>query len=115
MRIPSLLLTAAALAVSFVCVSCGSGSKHSYYLLSPTGPAPANQGMGIGVGPVITASYLDRSYLVFQTSDNTLDVNEDHEWAGDLSAEFARVLSTNLGREKNTCLLYTSPSPRDRG
>ena len=110
MRIPSFLLTVATLAVSFVCVSCGSGSnKHSYYLLSPAGPAPVNQGVGIGVGPVITASYLDRSYLVFQTSDNTLDVNEDHEWAGDLGTEFARVLGTNLGREKNTGSIQSYP------
>lgn len=78
-------------------------------MLSPSGPAAINQDLGIGIGPVNTASYLDRPYLIFQSSHNTLDVNEDHEWAGDLTDEFARVLGTNIGREKNTGNIQSYP------
>ena len=100
------------LASLFICIAlsaCSSTSKHQYYLLSPSGPAPSTQGVSIGVGPVITASYLDRTYLVFQTEENTLDVNDNHEWAGQLDAEFARVLGTNLGRKVNTGRVQTYP------
>lgn len=100
------------LASLFICIAlsaCGSTSDHQYYLLSPSGPAPSTEGLSIGVGPVITASYLDRTYLVFQTEENTLEVNENHEWAGQLDEEFARVLGSNIGRKVNTGRIQTYP------
>ena len=99
------------LACSFtVFSSCSNhGGKHQYYILSPSGPASQVKGLAIGVGPVITSKYLDRPYLVFQTSDNTLDVNEGHEWAGALEDEFVRVLGTNIGRNVNSGNIQTYP------
>lgn len=93
--------------------SCSNSGQHNYYLLSPSGEASTNQGLGIGVGPVITAAYLDRPYLIFQTSDNTLDINEDHEWAGDLEEQFTRVLGTNIGRKVSSANIQSYPWVRD--
>ena len=93
--------------------SCSSSIKHNYYLLSPSGPASVNQGVGIGIGPIITAAYLDRPYLIFQTSDNTLDINKSHEWAGDLERQLARVLGTDVGRKINSANVQSYPWVRD--
>jgi len=109
----NLLLTLAAITTLGVGTSCDTTLDHKYYILSPAGPAPARQGIGIGVGPVITAPYLDRPYLIFQDSENTLEINEYHEWAGDMHNEFARVLATNIGRKTNTGNLQTYPWASD--
>ncbi|MDB9742060.1 PqiC family protein [Akkermansiaceae bacterium] len=109
----SSFLAVASMLLCAAFTACSSSVEHKYYLLSPSGAAPAKQGVAIGVGPVITASYLDRPYLVFQSADNVLDVNENHEWAGELDEEFARVLSTNLGRKKNTGNLHIYPWKRE--
>lgn len=93
--------------------SCTTTLDHKYYILSPAGPPPSRQGVGIGVGPIITAPYLDRPYLVFQSSPNTLEINEYHEWAGDMHNEFARVLATNIGRKANTGNLQIYPWASD--
>lgn len=105
--------TFATLCMCMAFSSCSSSLQHKYYLLSPSGPVPSTQGASIGVGPIITASYLDRPYLVFQTAENTLDVNENHEWAGELDAEFARVLGTNIGRKINSGNIQTYPWSRE--
>lgn len=93
-------------------LSCGT-SQQNYYLLSPSGPAPSRPGMGIGVGPVDLNNYLDKPQLVFQGTANSLEINDLHQWAGDLSSDFASVLATNLGRRKNTGNLQTYPWGRD--
>ena len=108
-----LILICTFITVAFSSSCSNSLKNHNYYLLSPTGPASTKQGVGIGVGPIVTASYLDRPYLTFQTSDNTLDVNEDHEWAGNLEDQFARVLGTNIGRKVNSGNVQKYPWARD--
>lgn len=107
------LLTLTAVTTLVLAPSCDTTLDHKYYILSPAGPAPARQGIGIGVGPVITAPYLDRPYLIFQDSENTLEINEYHEWAGDMHNEFARVLATNIGRKANTGNIQTYPWSSD--
>jgi len=109
MNLTSFFLVICSLISYFIFSSCSGPGEHKYYLLSPSGEATTKQGVRIGVGPVITAAYLDRSYLVFQTSDNTLDVNENHEWAGDLSSEISRVLGTNIGRKVNSINIQSYP------
>jgi len=108
-----LLFSTMTLVLSLVFNSCSNQSNHQYYLLSPAGPASSAQGKRVGIGPVTTADYLNRSYLVFQTSANTLDVNENHEWAGDLNAEVARVLGTNIGRRINSGAIESYPWDRE--
>ena len=43
-----------------------------------------------------------------------VDWNEKHKQFGDFY-DFKNVKKTNLAKEILACLLYTSPSPRDRG
>lgn len=69
--------------------------------------------MGIGVGPVALAEYLDRSNLVIQESQNQLSVSENHRWAGDLSESIARVSAANLGRQMKSGNVRTYPWQSD--
>jgi len=69
--------------------------------------------MGIGVGPVSLAEYIDRVNLVIQEDTNQLGVAEDHRWAGDLSTSIGRVTATNLGRRLHTGNVRVYPWQRD--
>ncbi len=93
-------------------VGCGTGHP-SFYTLSAEGPSPTGGGVGIGVGPVILAEYVDRSNLVVKTSENKLEIAENHRWAGDLDNSISRVLSINLGRKLKTGNVRTYPWARD--
>lgn len=95
-------------------LGCATGSK-SFYVLTSDGPAPSGGGVGIGVGPVTLAEYIDRPNLVLAESANQLSVAEDHRWAGDLSASIARVTATNLGRRMHTGNVRTYPWKGDDG
>lgn len=91
---------------------CAQPGK-SFYLLTAGGPMPAGGGIGIGVGPVSLAEYLNRPNLVTQQGPNQLAFAEDHRWAGDLSASIARVTATNLGRQIKSGNVRTYPWLRD--
>jgi uncharacterized lipoprotein YmbA len=91
---------------------CASPGK-SFYVLTPSGPVPSGGGVGIGVGPVALAEYLDRPNLVTQQAPNQLAVAEDHRWAGELSASIARVTAANLGRLLRTGNVRTYPWQTD--
>lgn len=84
-----------------------SGKK--FYMLTSTGPAISGGGIGIGVGPVTLAEYINRQNLVIQQAPNELAVAEDHRWAGDLAASISRVTAANLGRQLNTGNVHTYP------
>lgn len=92
--------------------ACSQPDK-SFYMLTPAGPAPSGGGVGIGVGPVSLAEYIDRANLVTQEAPNQLAVAEDHRWAGDLSAGVARVVAVNLGRNLKSGNVRTYPWLRD--
>lgn len=92
---------------------CGSGYP-TFYTLSAEGSIPSSKGVGIGVGPVILAEYLDRPNLVIKTGANRIEVAEKHLWAGDLDDSISRVLSVNLGRELNTGNVRVYPWTSDR-
>jgi len=98
---------AALCAVAAHLFSCAPAKN--YYLLTPEGSAPSGGGMGIGVGPVALAAYLDRPNLVFQEGANRLALAESHRWAGDLENNIASVVATNLGRRKGTGNVRTYP------
>jgi len=98
------LLTLACLSI----LSCGS--ERNYYVLSPAGKAPLKQGVGLGIGPINMADYLvERPYLIFQSSPHKMEMSDLHEWSGDLSDNFARVLGTNLGRRLGTGNIHSYP------
>jgi hypothetical protein len=93
-------------------VGCAQPAKQ-FYVLTASGSTPTGGGVGIGVGPVTLAEYLDRPNLVIQQAPNQLAVSEDNRWAGDLSASIARVTAANLGRDLNTGNVRTYPWPSD--
>lgn len=94
--------------------ACAAGSK-SFYVLTADGPTPSGGGIGIGVGPITLAEYIDRSNLVMAESANQLAVAEDHRWAGDLAASITRVTAANLGRQLNTGNVRSYPWQGDDG
>ena len=52
--------------------------------------------VGILVGPVRLALYLDRSDIVIRDSQNQIRLAEFSQWAGPLQENFSRVLAENL-------------------
>jgi uncharacterized lipoprotein YmbA len=52
--------------------------------------------IGILVGPVRIALYLDRSDIVIRDSQNQIRLAEFSQWAGPLQENFSRVLAENL-------------------
>lgn len=101
------------LLASALITGCFRSRADEYYLLTPAGPAPRGGGIGVGVGPVSVAEYLDRSNLIFQTSGQRLEVSDQHHWAGDLRNSIASVMASNLGRELRTGNVRTYPWDRD--
>ena len=85
----------------------------TFYVLSPEGALPDGGGMGIGVGPVTLAEYVDRQNIVIQSGPNKLELAESHLWAGDLDNSVSRVVATNLGRRVGTGNVRTYPWQRD--
>ncbi len=108
--IPRFLLLASVILLA----ACSNGSK-SFYVLTADGPAPSGGGIGIGVGPITLAEYIDRPNLVMAESANQLAVAENHRWAGDLTASIARVTAANLGRQFNTGNVRSYPWRSDEG
>ncbi len=98
--------------VALILTGCANPTKH-FYVLSASGPAPSGGGLGIGVGPVTLAEYIDRPNLIIQQGPNQLSVAEDHRWAGDLSQSIAQVTAVNLGRKLRTGNVMTYPWQRD--
>ncbi len=91
---------------------CAQSDK-GFYVLTANGPAPSGGGIGIGVGPITLAEYIDRPNLVVQQGPNQFAVSEDNRWAGDLAASIARVTAANLGRKIQTGNVRTYPWQRD--
>ena len=52
--------------------------------------------IGILVGPIRLALYLDRSDIVIRDSQNQIRLAEFSQWAGPLQENFSRVLAENL-------------------
>ena len=52
--------------------------------------------IGILVGPIRMALYLDRSDIVTRGSSNQVEIAEFAQWAGPLPENFSRVLAENL-------------------
>jgi uncharacterized protein len=93
--------------------ACAQPNK-TFYVLTASGPVPTGGGVGIGIGPITLAEYLDRVNLVTQEAPNQLGVAEDHRWAGDLTANIGRVTAADLGRLLHTGNVRTYPWQSDR-
>ena len=93
------------------CSPFGSGTRQATrnYVLSslyseeriPQPLADLNQ-IGILVGPIRLAQYLDRSDIVIRNNQNQIELAEFASWAGPLPENFSRVLAENLSLWLNT-------------
>jgi len=102
--IPRFFLIASAMLLA----SCGS-SLQSHYALKANGPTPSTQGVGIGVGPVDLAEYIDRPNLIVEESPQDFQAASHHRWAGDLESQIANTTASNLGRRLNTGNVHRYP------
>jgi uncharacterized lipoprotein YmbA len=100
------------LVFAFALAGCSEPAK-KYYVLTASGPVPSGGGIGLGIGPVHVAEYLDRPNIVLQEAPNQLAVAEDNRWAGDLPGSIARVTAANLGRLMHTGNVRTYPWQHD--
>ena len=100
-------LLAAVLGVA-ACSSVADPTK--YYILSaapapaaaPARPAGADNGVAVGVGPVLLAGYLDRNAIVTRTGDGQLDVSMYHRWAEPLDLGVAQTLVNDIAGRLGT-------------
>ncbi len=108
---PLRVLICALILVVGACAPFGSGTTQptkNYVLNSlyseETRPQPLADlnDIGIQVGPVRMAMYLDRSDVVIRNSQNEIEVAEFAVWAGPLQENFSRVLAENLSLLLNT-------------
>ena len=92
---------------SFLC-SCQHSPQKNYYYLSSTSvgqkelkPSTENITNIIGIGPIEIADYLNRSQIVYNQTDNTLNISENNYWAEPLDKGIARVIALNLTQQNN--------------
>jgi uncharacterized lipoprotein YmbA len=93
------------------CTLLGGGTYHpsKNYVLSsmysqeqPPQPIADLSDIGILVGPIRMAMYLDRSDVVIRNSQNEIEIADFASWAGPLPENFSRVLAENLSLWLNT-------------
>lgn len=93
------------------CTLLGGGTRHptKNYVLSSMysqeqrpQPLADLSDIGILVGPVRMAMYLDRSDVVIRNNQNEVEISDFASWAGPLPENFSRVLAENLSLWLNT-------------
>jgi len=108
---PIILIFCAILLLVSACSPFGSGTVQpsKYYVLNSlysqeTTPQPVADfsDIGILVGPIRLAMYLDRSDIVIRNSQNEVEIADFASWAGPLRENFSRVLAENLSLLLNT-------------
>jgi len=92
--------------------SCAVSDPTQYYTLDQaaagSGQAKASVGtlrssaagtgnVGVGVGPVIMPSYLDRTQIVTRTASDQVELSMFHRWAEPLEDGIARILAEQIG------------------
>ena len=89
------LTLAAALATG-----CASVPPTRFYVVTPLDEkaAVAAPGPGVVVAGVRLPQYLERPQLVTRSGDNQLQVEEFHQWGGNLAKDLTRVLAENLSQ-----------------
>ncbi len=59
-------------------------------------PAPSENGVAVGLGPIRLPEYLDRPQIVTRVSPNEVKFAEYHRWAGPLAGDLSNILAENL-------------------
>ena len=90
------------LIVSICCLmfACQHSPKKNYFYLTPQSNAASETKQEItqliGIGPVEIAEYLERSQIIDNQTDNTLNLSENAYWAEPLDKSITRVIALNL-------------------
>jgi uncharacterized lipoprotein YmbA len=96
---------------------CAPQPPPDFYLLNTTAPTTLpgfEQGVSVGLGPVETASYLDRNQIVSRETGTQLRLSEQSQWAEPMKAGLTRVLLVNLGLELDSNRIYALPMRQRR-
>lgn len=101
--------------------ACQHSPKKNYYYLTPQVAAEKSDAQNnkdavlqlIGIGPVEIADYLNRSQIIDNQTDNTLNMSENAYWAESLDKNIARVISQNLTQLNNSRSFVNFPWRND--
>ena len=106
-----LVIAAFALAVALA-TGCSSAPPMRFYVITPlaapaaVAPAP---GPRVVVAAVRLPEYLDRPQLVTRSGDNRLQLEEFHQWGGNLAKDLTRVMAENLSRLLGSDAVVAAP------
>jgi uncharacterized protein len=82
-----------------------------YYTLGPSGQSAVHSTDSslppITVGPIHIASFLDQGHIITQNSAYSVNIAEQHRWAGDLPEMLSNVMTQNLRLDLKTDRIYT--------
>lgn len=96
----TLAASARALALAAaIAAGCSSAPPVRFYVVAPlAGPAPAQRAPGpaVAVAAVRLPEYLERPQLVTRSGDHRLQLEEYHQWGGNLGKDLTRVMAENL-------------------
>ena len=118
---PEMVIFCAILLVVGACSPFGSGTqaRSKNYVLNSlyseeTQPQPVADlsDIGILVGPIRMAMYLDRTDIVIRNSQNEVEIADFASWAGPLPENFSRVLAENLSLWLNTKIVAIFPGAK---
>lgn len=100
--------------------ACQHSPKKNYYYLTPQASVEKNASANndaplqlIGIGPVEIADYLNRSQIIDNQIDNSLNMSENAYWAEALDKNIARVISLNLTQLNSSRSFVTFPWRND--
>lgn len=102
---------------ALLAAGCAPKPPPDFYLLNTTAPTTLpgfEQGVSVGLGPVETASYLDRNSIVSRETGTKLRLSEQSQWAEPVRAGLTRVLLVNLGVALDSNRIYALPMRQRR-
>ena len=91
---------------------CSSVPPTRYYVvtaLEEKATAVSAPGPGVVVAGVRLPQYLERPQLVTRSGDNELQVEEFHQWGGNLAKDLTRVLAENLAQLLRSDAVVAAP------
>ncbi|WP_243358561.1 PqiC family protein [Fundidesulfovibrio terrae] len=82
--------------------ACGKSAPTRFYSLAAEAPEPEQKPAGpcysLGIGPVDTPAYLDRTQIVTRGEGNRMLLAEFDQWIEPVQANFSRALTDALSR-----------------
>lgn len=91
---------------------CSSAPPMRFYVVTPlAGPAAAAPvpGPRVVVAAVRLPEYLERPQLVTRSGDNRLQLEEFHQWGGNLAKDLTRVMAENLSQLLGSDAVVAAP------